>query len=308
MAQLEAYNITAKRYIERSSYETIVAASSSTREGNWQSVRGTDFCKICLSEPASFNSDVYVRLQLVGKFKATQGNFIALGETLSPGRTELRHIDLESTDAAPIYLESSVMGHHQLTKVANEMATLLIDNSFNGPINNYFTISSERSWKEVAWTYQKKQATLSRQNLALPIKKANNINQMISELATWVAANNLLSNSDTQTIFPVQRTDAILSGEKTDCKGAAALLQYALRIYGVPSHIVLLSSRGTLPRSFVVPNGDWADHAIIYIPSLDKYVDLTDSAMNGTPWNQSADKYRNFISLDTATGIFAVVH
>ena len=67
----------------------------------------------------------------------------------------------------------------------------------------------------------------------------------------------------------------VLKSRYGDCKDQTALMQAMLRAVGIESSAVLINSRATyqLPE---VPQAGIFDHAIVHIPSLDLFVDLTD--------------------------------
>lgn len=76
-------------------------------------------------------------------------------------------------------------------------------------------------------------------------------------------------------IIPRMPSDSLHNGYG-DCKDQASLLAAALRSVGIPANLVLLNSGTNFDVDATVPGLEFFNHAIVYVPGLDLYVDPTD--------------------------------
>ncbi|MEN9797013.1 MAG: hypothetical protein RL653_709 [Pseudomonadota bacterium] len=93
------------------------------------------------------------------------------------------------------------------------------------------------------------------------------------------------------------RVDKVLSRRFGDCKDKASLLHALLKVAGVDSRLVLLRMRnlgdlGDHPASLAAFN-----HAILYVPSLDLYLDGT-AEFHGARELPSADRFANVLVVE----------
>ncbi|MBM4378556.1 MAG: DUF3857 domain-containing protein, partial [Deltaproteobacteria bacterium] len=97
------------------------------------------------------------------------------------------------------------------------------------------------------------------------------------------------------------RVDRVLSRRFGDCKDKASLLHALLKVAGVDSRLVLLRMRhlgdiGNGPASLAAFN-----HAILYVPSLDLYLDGT-AEFHGLQELPSADRLANVLVVEPEGG------
>jgi hypothetical protein len=172
---------------------------------------------------------------------------------------------------------------------------------------DYVTVSPLCSWGGAARRYMRAQAQALEGVGQLPTFTGT-AEQKIDAAVRYVRSRNIGYDDKLDGSYPDQDVAGILASGKTDCKGFATLLYALLKKSGMASHPVLFNALGMTPLSFSVPD-NWADHAMIYVPSINRYIDVTVVlASHGKyTWRTSADAYAGDVVLDTVTGKFEVV-
>ncbi len=145
----------------------------------------------------------------------------------------------------------------------------------------YVAISTFHDWKELADAYQaraadKAVATPAVHKLAIELTKGiNDPTEKVKRIYEWVTRNVRYVGVyfGSGGVVP-HAADAVLSNLYGDCKDHATLLQALLASIGVSSTQVLINSDATyrLPE---IPIGSAFNHAIVYVPALDMYLDST---------------------------------
>ncbi len=168
--------------------------------------------------------------------------------------------------------------------VAEDLPSIVVEPSMPGITETaaYVHVSTYRHWKDVArwyWGLIEGQLTLDdalRRVVAEAVKGAPTLEEKVRRLYEWVLDHTryVALEFGIHGYKPYRVTDVARRGFG-DCKDKASLLFALLREAGIDAHIVLLRTRrnGQLapePASLAA-----FDHAIVYVPALDLYLDGT---------------------------------
>lgn len=100
-------------------------------------------------------------------------------------------------------------------------------------------------------------------------------------------------------------TGEILRNRYGDCKDHALLLRQMLQAAGVPAHLALVSHKSLVRQD--MPSLDQFDHMIVYVPSLERFIDCTSKGSDvahSIPFGQAE---RNALILDAANPRFVSI-
>jgi hypothetical protein len=173
---------------------------------------------------------------------------------------------------------------------------------------DYVTISPVCSWKNLAQHYMRMQALALAGRDHLPSFEGT-AQQKIDQVVEYIEDHGIRYDEKLDAGgYPRQDVADIVKLRRTDCKGLTTLLYALLQNSGVKSDPVAMNAAGMTPMSFSVPD-NWPNHAMLFIPSIDRYVDLTVvlKSHGKYTWQSSADSYAGEVVLDLVTGRFEVV-
>jgi transglutaminase-like putative cysteine protease len=173
---------------------------------------------------------------------------------------------------------------------------------------DYVTISPVCSWASLAKQYMNMQAKALVGSDQLPTFNGT-VQEKVNAAIGYIKARNIQYDATPDVGgYPRQDVAKILKEHRTDCKGFTTLLYALLRKAGVESAPVLLNAHGMTPMSFSVPD-HWFNHVILYVPGLDRYIDLTVSlpSHGEYTWQTSANPYAGDVVLNLVKGRFDVV-
>lgn len=205
-------------------------------------------------------------------------------------------------------LRSSGMHYQYSTAESGSFRVLLDSDWVQSARPDYVAISPTCSWGNLAHRYMKMQALAMTGGDQLPAF-AGTIRQKIDAAVRYIKTRNIQYDAKPdEGGYPRQDVAEILKARRTDCKGFTTLLYALLSKSGVKSDPVLFNAYGMTPMSFSVPD-HWSNHVMLYVPSLDRYIDLTVSlpSHDDFTWQTSADPYAGDVVLDLVTGRFGVV-
>lgn len=205
-------------------------------------------------------------------------------------------------------MRSSGMHYQNSTAKSGSFRVLLDSGWVQSARPDYVTISPVCSWGDLAHRYMKMQASALAGSEQLPTFTGS-ARQKIDAAVRYIKARGIQYDAKPdEGGYPRQDVAEVLKAHRTDCKGFTTLLYALLRKSGVESAPVLLNAYGMTPMSFSVPD-HWSNHLMLYVPSLDRYVDLTVSLPSDGEytWQTSANSYAGDVVLNLATGQFAVV-
>lgn len=78
--------------------------------------------------------------------------------------------------------------------------------------------------------------------------------------------------------YPVRSVEDIYKSGVADCKDFSLVLNYELRKIGVDSVSVMTNLGGVSSPSVLLPGHTWLNHVLVWIPSMDIFVDMTAGA------------------------------
>lgn len=205
-------------------------------------------------------------------------------------------------------LRSSGMHYQYSTAKSGTFRVLLDSNWVQSERPDYVTLSPVCSWSRLSRRYMKMQTLAMVGSDRLPTFTGT-IEQKVDAAISYIKARNIQYDATPdQGGYPSQNVAEVLDVHRTDCKGFTTLLYALLRKSGVESDPVLLNAYGMTPMSFSVPD-NWSNHVMLYVPSLDRYIDLTVSlpSHGEYTWQTSVDSYAGDVVLNLVTGRFGVV-
>lgn len=169
---------------------------------------------------------------------------------------------VEWTDAAAVELEPNPPGQTVLS--------------------SYLHVSDTRNWNALAsayWNLVKGQIIVTdevRRTAEQAARGARSPQEIARALYTWVARQHRYVGLDfgdhSYLPYPTPQTLARGFG---DCKDKATLLKAMLSVHGIDSHLVLVRTRARGPVDPTVASLRPFDHVILWIPTIDRYVDAT---------------------------------
>ena len=311
---LENYNHWMRKLESSTNFDSINLISSdlyNPLKKTWSPVSGIGSCHYCYHEaeiPTETHS-VYVRLTLSDDIHANHDSFLSISQSVARNDRLNIYIIVKGSKGIPLYASTRLSGGHQLlTTLDNKSGYIFVALESKSVLSaepDYFVISPYSSWEQVASIYKEKEAELISNQKSLPRYfgsydvKISMIVRFMSGIK-WHGANNVTS------FFPWQKVDEALHSRTTDCKGLVTVFQAMLLKSGIDSHVISLNASGMPPLSFQVPS-NWANHVIVYIPKIGKYVDISSVVFGNTTWVSSADEFVGEVALDVDTGKFVVM-
>lgn len=142
------------------------------------------------------------------------------------------------------------------------------------------SVSNFTDWADMARAYRERAAdkaavTPAIKTLATQLVGKKKGLEAVKAIDTWVRSNvrYVQVYLDAGGYVP-HSAESILNNKYGDCKDYVTLTQALLKAVGIDSEPVLV---GTMPRyqEIPVPGPEQFDHAILYVPSIDKYLDPT---------------------------------
>lgn len=278
---------------------------------SWSRVSGEDGCIYCYGGGALVTPEhpALVRIRFSDDIRVRDDTYLSISQVLTRNDHVNLYLIAIGSHGLPIYASIRSHGVHNLFSTVTSRDGYIRINLNSTDVMadqpDYFVISPYESWRNVASIYKQKEVKLASSRVSLPQYSGNNLSKIIDVVKfiksiNWVGAKNVTS------FFPWQTVDDVLSTKTTDCKGLVTLFQAMLLRSGISSHVVSLNAFGMPPLSFQVPS-NWANHVIVYIPEIDKYVDITGVVFDRKEWIKSADQFVGEVALDIDTGKFVVI-
>lgn len=283
----------------------------------WLAVTGTNACKHC-ADPDSLAPSLprLIRIDLVQKFAARQDEYITFGLEVYKGEPIKARIYISApslfhpNDRSPIYVDSRIKGRHATTSLTKGGIWLDFDgNDVPGSLPDYVAISPVKSWIALGTTYREREFELLKNANYLPSFTDGTPQQRLDRVMRQLQAYGIDYDGSMGGGYPSITPARVIAAKHGECKALATLADALLQRSGLAAHVVMLSVLGNPPASFNVPDPFWTPlHVILYIPSLDLYIDPTMIAAHSAHWKTSAAAYRGAIALDMTAGRFVVIH
>lgn len=284
----------------------------------WIPLSLTDACQYCLNKDDILKRGTgWVRTHLVMNIVVGRNEFPSYGASVHKGKRLKIKVTVAapgysstSKDHSPLYIDSRIKGRHATSSFTYGVVSFDLDGSkVPGELSDYVAVSPVESWADVASEYRERDSGLLRDSAHLPGSTQGTVQQRLDGVARQLQAYGIRYDPQMGGIFPSLTPGQIIAGHHADCKALTTLGKALLQRVGVRSHVVILNEYSQPPLSFSVPVNSWGPlHAILYLPSLDLYVDPSLIVGFGADWKTSAETYRGAIALDTTTGAFVVIH
>lgn len=282
----------------------------------WINLPSTKACQYCVeSSKLLAEQPEWLRAKLLQDISADQSSFLAFGDVVRKGEKLRIQITVTAPsyvnpkDQSPIYIDSRIKGRHATTSFTKGGVVLrLSGNEVPWNFPDYVAISPVKSWSDIAEKYRERETTLLKGAAGLPGSPEGTPEQRLDRMAHQLHAYQIHYDAWVGGVFPSLTPDQVIANRRGDCKALTTVADGLLQRSGVPAHIVMLGDSSLPPLSFSVPDAFWNPlHVILYLPSIDLYIDPTRIA-SGAAWKTSADAYVGAIALDMTTGSFVVIH
>lgn len=283
----------------------------------WLKLPGTKTCKYCVDTSfLTHASSKLMRIDLEQQFDAGRNEYITFGLEVYKGEKIKARIIVSAPslfhpkDQSPIYIDSRIKGRHATTSLIKGGIWLDLDgNDVPGSIPDYVAISPVKSWITLGATYQDRESELLKNTNYLPAFVGVTPQQRLDRVMRQLQAYGIRYDDSMGGGYPSVTPDRLIAAKRGECKALATLTDALLQRSGLVAHVVMLSVLGSPPASFNVPDPFWVpSHVILYIPSLDLYIDPTMIAVHAADWKTSATAYHGAIALDMTAGRFVVIH
>jgi hypothetical protein len=279
----------------------------------WKPLAADKHCPLCVPDTAHFegNSRRWFRFETVRELRWQNEYSAWIFERVVGRKDQSRLFVVVKSHNGPTVcasLRSSGMHYQYSTAKSGSFRALLDSDWVQSARPDYVTLSPVCSWGDLARRYMRMQALAMAGSDQLPTFTGT-VRQKIDAAVRYVKARGIQYDAKpNQGGYPRQDVAEVLETGRTDCKGFATLLYALLRKSGVESDPVLLNAYGMTPMSFSVPDR-WSDHVMLYVSSLDRYVDLTVSlpSRGEYTWQTSSNPYAGDVVLDLVTARFGVV-
>lgn len=289
------------------------AAVYDARTHAWKPLVADKHCPLCVPSTARFDRESrrWFRFATIRKLRWQNEYSAWIFERVVGRKDQSRLFVVVRVHDAPTVcasLRSSGMHYQYSTVKSGSFRVLLESDWVQSARPDYVTLSPVCSWRDLARRYMAMQALALVGSDQLPTFTGT-IQQKVDAAVKYVKALSLQYDAKPdQGGYPNQNVAEVLRAGRTDCKGFTTLLYALLRKADVKSDPVLLNAYGMTPMSFSVPD-HWSNHVMLYVPGLDRYIDLTVSlpSHGEFTWRTSADPYAGDVVLDLATGRFGVV-
>lgn len=282
----------------------------------WVGLNGTTHCRYCL-KPNMHSARSFPR-RIVLFFKKSQQSpmdgYLAVGDDVAKGAGKMLDLVVTATPHVKIYAD--IRSHGVSRRISTEdnarhrFHVQLESGDVVSSNPDYVVISPIRSWATFAAIYKGRENSLVSGTSDLPFFHEKTDEETISDVVRYLKAGGWAYSPYTASVgdaFPSRKVADILQGSMADCKAFVTVFQAALLRSGIPAHPILLNHLGHAPLSRSVPSG-WPDHVILYVPAVNKYVDVTRAIFGNETWQESAQVFRGYPALDVDTGKFVVVN
>lgn len=232
-------------------------------------------------------------------------------------------VEVESKRGPTVYASVRALGSHYLrsTAATGHFIVMLNRKYVRSYRPSYAVLSLFPSWRAYGRKYTNAERLASAGSAKLP-KFHGTPRQIVG------AAVNYMKSLHIKSVCPDIHDEGdmlrdtvseILSSRTAHCAGFMTLLDALLRKAGVQSNPCLLNFEGMPPLSFSVPGPLFANHVILYIPVMDKFVDPLFAGSNRViklPLSQTTLTWKNnaravfpgYLTFNTVTGSFMAVH
>lgn len=278
------------------------------KSGKWDDVKGTTACRYCILsrlDATEFPKTIRISSRYWAKF--WRERYPTFSHNMRRDDNSINEIIVSTVPRLTIYAIAYYEG--KLTRLSTASAPdgklriHLDSRKASASEGSYYVISPLQSWSQLASIYKKSEGTLLLRDNTLPVIHGKNATDKITNVVRYMSALPWSYSTVFGSVLPYQNVEDILRTHQTDCKGMVTVFQAALLKAGLPSRAELLNVSGMTPLSPDMPT-DWPNHVIVYIPAVDKYVDITYSIFGKVEWDASADIYKGYTALDVATGKF----
>jgi len=301
------------RFKSGATNDSVRAAVYDAHVHAWKPLTADKYCPLCVPDTAHFegNSRRWFRFETARKLRWQNERSAWIFERVVGREDQNRLFVVVRRRNGPSVcasLRSSGMHYQYSTAESGSFRVLLDSDWVQSAQPDYVTLSPVCSWGDLARRYMKMQTLAMVGSDQLPTFTGS-IQQKVDAAVRYVKARSIQYDAKpNQGGYPHQDVAEILKARRTDCKGFTTLLYALLWKSGVKSDPILLNAYGMTPMSFSVPDL-WPDHVMLYVPGLDRYIDLTVTlpSHGEYAWSASADSYAGDVMLDLATGRFGVV-
>jgi len=249
-----------------------------------------------------------VKLSWLRTISAPPSDSIVFGEDFRAKPDEIRRILVWGAKQAPLYAEWIDKNFHHYATTSSTPNGIFgfeisgWDKTYDG---SFYTVTTVPSWKSDANKYMNQSIKMDDYN-KLPSFKGTD-EQKITSTVKWMASKFKYSDIHGNGAYPNQPVSEIIRSGIGDCKALDLVFRSVLKNSGVEAHPSSVSYRGMPPQSYILPEANWPDHVITYIPGIGKYVDMTLAIKYPGSWRNSAQELIGATTLDLRTGRFAVV-
>lgn len=291
------------------------AAVYDTRTRAWKPLAAHRHCPLCVPATVQFHgkSTRWFRFEtdVQARWRHEYSNWIFTRVIDRKDQDQL-YVVVRSHDGPTVCasVRDSGMHYQYSTAKTGGFRVMLNSDWVRSERPDYVTISPVCSWQSLARRYMKMQNQALAGSGPLPTFTGT-VQQKIDAAVGYIKSLGIrYDTTPDDGGYPRQDVTEILKIRRTDCKGVTTLLYALLRKSRVESHPVLLNAYGMTPLSFSVPD-NWPDHAMLYVPTLGRYIDLTTLFLPGGgdkyTWQTSGDSYGGVVVFDLVTGRFGVV-
>ena len=298
------------RFISRHGGKLFVVPSAEASGSSVHWTRLTDTASLVrLTTGMSPKDTVVAKLDWLELDAAPADSTIDFQQDFRDKPNQLQIILVEGTAQMPLYIESVNRNiHHYYSTLLSPYGTVTIHISgwkkkYDG---SFFIITPISSWKVFAKLYLSHSEKME-DSAKLPIFHGDN-QQKVSKVVSWMASHFVWSGAFGGGAFPDQLMSKTLERKAGDCKALDLVFRAALRRSGIDAHATLISSHLMPPLSYTLPDLQWADHVVTYIPSVKKYVDITTAIEHPSDWQDNGKKLTGATTLDVSTGRFAIIY
>jgi hypothetical protein len=279
----------------------------------WKPLTADKHCPLCVPDVTRFDgkSRRWLRFETVRKSRWQLEYSSWIFKRVIGRKDQNRLFVVVRNHNGPIVcasIRSSGM-HYQYSTAKSGSFRILLDSDWvQSARPDYVAISPICSWGNLAHRYMKMQIVAMAGSDQLPTFTGT-VHQKVDGAVRYIKTRGIRYDATPdEGGYPHQDVAEVLKAHRTDCKGFTTLLYALLRKSGVESEPVLFNAYGMTPMSFSVPD-HWSNHVMLYVPSLDRYIDLTVSlpSHGEFTWRTSAEPYAGDVVLDLVTRRFGVV-
>lgn len=248
----------------------------------------------------------YVAIRRVTTTDKREG--VLAGEITLPAAARNRHL-IGSLGDAVLYTDSTVMTQGVVRGGLQDSVVIVEEEPSAALENHHILFSNRSSWKDYAVRYGRAEsALLAHDTESVPpadldeVERSERIASIAHGLAQRIKYHWVPSEAGG---LPLLTPREISDRGYGDCRDMATLLRAELQQRGIQAVSVITSIPGRTPKSLTVPDLNWANHVIIYVPALDAYFDLTGGP--GTERVNPNSKTYGTIGFRTDTGEVVII-